>query len=100
MKRKHRELGWVSQNTWPIRSWFFWRLCEACKLDFRRENGWRTLSGPFFNGNGHWEYLCQRCAPSLEAVEEFYARRYEAKLRPQAFTGMVPAPHLPSAAPH
>lgn len=50
---------------WPV---FFWKTCCKCKQEFRRERGWRFLSGPYYNGGGHWRYLCSTCAPTREAA--------------------------------
>lgn len=50
---------------------FFWQQCSCCKKDFRREKGFRFLTGPFCNGVGHWEYLCEKCAPSKSSANEY-----------------------------
>lgn len=50
---------------------FFWQRCSCCKKDFRREKGFRFLTGLFFNGAGRWRYLCQKCAPSKSVANEY-----------------------------
>lgn len=48
-------------STWPV---FEWCRCEGCGREFRREWGWRVLTGPFYGGMGRWRYVCGDCAGS------------------------------------
>lgn len=45
-------------RTWPL---IFWRKCELCEEEFRRQKGWRFLAGPWHGGNGRWRYMCGEC---------------------------------------
>ena len=57
-------------RTWPL---FYWRECDCCGKEFRREWGWHFLAGPWLNGIGHRYYLCRTCAATLEEAHT-YAR--------------------------
>jgi hypothetical protein len=65
MKRDHVSLPAEVFRSFPI---FFWVQCACCKKDFRREKGWRWLSGPYVNGAGRWKYICSECAPTREVA--------------------------------
>jgi len=69
MKRKH-----IKHYTDLYRCFtlFTWNKCSKCGQDFRREKGWRALTGPFYNGNGVWHYLCYDCAPTREIADEYF----------------------------
>ena len=52
---------------WPI---FFWKYCEKCCKDFRREWGWHTITGPYHGNKGVDRYVCFKCAPDVEVAKE------------------------------
>ena len=58
-------------RTWPL---FFWRECNWCGKEFRREWGWHFLAGPWLNGVGRRYPLCRTCAPTIEDAHR-YANR-------------------------
>ena len=58
MIRDHKPEAERTWSTWPI---LFWRRCRGCKLEFRREWGWRINARPF-GGTRPFEYVCGRCA--------------------------------------
>jgi len=73
MKREYPELGlenfeFLSQP--PRRIWtvFRWLRCVACQLQFRREWGWRAVTGPFYGGIGFVQHVCATCAPTPAAA--------------------------------
>ena len=53
-------------------SMFGWVVCEQCEVEFCRESGWRALTGPFFNGQGHWKYVCGKCVPTRKEAHRFF----------------------------
>lgn len=59
----------VAQNTYRVWNWFFWDTCVSCGKEFRRERGWRTLTGPWFRGCGQWRYTCGTCAQTAADAE-------------------------------
>lgn len=73
------------------RSWTFliWHKCEKCNQEFRREWGWRALTGPFFNGSGIWRYLCFECAPKREIADEYFLNQRWMPSKPK---GIPPHP--------
>jgi len=50
---------------WPV---FIWRECFKCNQEFRREKGWRILTGPYLNGQGRILYVCGSCAHDKSAA--------------------------------
>jgi hypothetical protein len=76
-------------ETIEIKPWS-WKLCSACRQEFRRENGWR-VSRRYFSRlleNGHIEenfgssvehifYFCARCLKTEKAVNDYFAKNYE-----------------------
>lgn len=64
MKKPH-EYDFVSK----IYSLFEWHQCIKCRMDFRRERGWCTQTGPYYLGRGRLLYLCSSCAPTKETAE-------------------------------
>jgi hypothetical protein len=47
---------------------FFWKYCEKCKKEFRREWGWRA--NLVFMETRYDEYVCAECAPTkLDAAK-------------------------------
>lgn len=81
MKREHVAPKKSVYHTYPL---IFWQRCSCCKLDFRREWGWRYLSGPYFGGRGRWRYLCSSCAPNREAASLLAATDPHRGKRPPA----------------
>lgn len=69
MKRQH--IKQYEHGIFKHFSLFRWHLCCACNKEFRREKGWRFLSGPFFNGHGHLKYVCAKCVPTKERANEY-----------------------------
>lgn len=47
---------------------FFWKLCDCCKQEFRREPGW-WLRIPGANHHVFDKYLCAECAPDFAAAQ-------------------------------
>ncbi|MNY36397.1 hypothetical protein D3C86_1708810 [compost metagenome] len=45
------------------KTFFRWSLCCCCGFEFRRENGWSYVSGPFLGGYGVTRYVCATCGP-------------------------------------
>ncbi len=39
----------------------FWYPCSQCGQEFRRETGYVTITGPYYNGKGKCKYLCNAC---------------------------------------
>ena len=68
MKREHLEQ--YEHGIYKHYGWFFWRQCCKCNHGFRRDRGWKFLSGPFFQGVGHWRYLCGTCAPTKKDANQ------------------------------
>ncbi len=67
-------------RTFPL---FSWLKCDSCKKEFRRELGWRYLSGPFHGRSGIWKYVCKDCVPSKEDAH-LYALKQKLPLKPKA----------------
>lgn len=65
-------------------NFFFWKKCCKCNLEVRRERIWRTLTGPYFGGNGVWRYLCKSCAPNKEAAYDLFEKKPWIPELPQA----------------
>ena len=63
------------ENLYKHYSLFFWYQCCSCKKEFRREKGWRGLTGPYYGGSGVWRYLCKTCAPSRIIADDFFIKR-------------------------
>lgn len=70
----------VARCKYPLyscRPWFFWVSCSFCEKEFRREKGWRAITGPYYNNIGRVRYLCSECAPNRsEAVRYFNEDRW------------------------
>lgn len=58
MKRPHLE---KDSRYMRIFTLFRWNQCDMCQSDFRRELGWRYMTGPFYAGVGLWVYVCGEC---------------------------------------
>ncbi len=39
----------------------FWYPCCQCGQEFRRETGYVTITGPYYNGKGKYKYICNTC---------------------------------------
>lgn len=61
MKRESEQCEYVIREVRPM---FFWKKCELCKNEFRRESGWSLLGPPIINGVGSLFFLCSTCAPT------------------------------------
>jgi hypothetical protein len=81
MKRNHTAPKKQVYRTYPL---IFWQHCSRCKMDFRRAWSWRYLSGPYYNGSGHWRYLCSDCAATREAASQLAATDPHIGKRPPA----------------
>ena len=64
MKRKDPLDSTINQvyKTYPL---FFWKKCELCKLQFRREWGWKFWEIAHQWGNVYI-YFCKSCCPTKE----------------------------------
>lgn len=51
---------------------FVWHLCANCIQEFRRMKEWRRLTGPYYGGYGHWQYLCSDCAPTETDAQRIF----------------------------
>lgn len=69
MKRKAKKRY---PDLYQFRSLLFWYPCSKCGKEFRRERGWRALTGPWVNNCGRWRYLCPECAPTREEADEYF----------------------------
>ncbi len=74
----------VVYKTYPL---FFWKLCDKCRKEFRREWGWHYVSGPYFNGRGHRRYLCHSCADIRGVAAEYASGIHNLPPRPPAPPG-------------
>jgi hypothetical protein len=88
MKRKHVE---KFERLYKSRQ-FFWKKCEKCKQAFRREDGFRALTGPFLMGYGVWRYLCESCAPSVDVAHDYFLNKEWIPKRPKIFPKGQSAP--------
>lgn len=69
MKREHIR---KYENLWSLFPLLFWYECCGCDREFRREHGWRAITGPYGGGGGRVRYLCSECAPTREAADDFF----------------------------
>lgn len=63
-------------STFPL---FVWRTCFKCGMEFRRERGWRVLTGPY--PGGRTIYICGGCASHTIAAMEVAEDSRKAALR-------------------
>lgn len=70
----------------PIRSWFRWHECCACKLEFRREPGWRRTGHPLRLGL----YACSACAPTEAEAHELFEQRWPGPGQPRPRAPQAP----------
>lgn len=71
----------------------FWYDCFICKNQFRREKGYATLAGPYFNGRGRYYHVCGRCAKSKEEASQKFTKAlqdYKEKTKPRPPKPMKP----------
>lgn len=62
----------VMKRCWP---WFFWRACELCDREFRREYGWRSICH-YPGGAYEIATVCAACCPTEpEAYEALVMKR-------------------------
>jgi hypothetical protein len=74
----------IYPDIWRTFQWFRWRTCERCREDFRREWGWRYLTGPYHGGIGVEKFLCFSCGgptpqTATKCIEWLNAERKNAK---------------------
>lgn len=57
-------------KTWPL---FLWTGCWVCKMQFRREYGWKwaQAAGPEWV---IWGHICNECAPTEDTAYEKITR--------------------------
>ena len=48
---------------WRCYPLIYWRECEVCGQEFRREHGWKFLGWWCIPSAFAWRYLCCECAP-------------------------------------
>jgi len=88
MKRK-KSVDLDVQKTWSL---FFWRECKKCKMQFRREWGWKKFFLPIMrNRAGDWDYVCLECCPTIKKAYEELMKRW----KPTRPPGQIPKPQLP-----
>jgi len=80
MKRQHKE---HYEHLDRHFSSIFWRYCCMCDKDFRREWGWRALTGPWGNGAGVVRFLCGTCAPTRADADKIFLKRLWLGKRPK-----------------
>jgi len=72
---------------------FNWHQCCRCKKDFRREHGYRALTGPYYGGAGTWRYVCGTCGPNIETADIVFTSSPWIPARP-----LMPPPQRPKKA--
>ena len=72
------------KELYPYYTLLGWSECISCKYEFRREKGWRKLSGPYYGGCGNWKYVCGECAPTKEEASDLFNRQPYLPDRPPA----------------
>lgn len=53
-----------------IYPYFFWKLCEVCKKEFKKEHGWE-INIPWSNNRFNTHYVCCSCISSEDKVDVF-----------------------------
>jgi len=88
MKRKPIDEGPKVHHTYPL---VFWRWCRRCRLEFRREQGWRYYYKAHLWRAGYNIYFCADCAPTKEAAQGL-ARNYKKSMGkpPASGSGVQP----------
>jgi len=72
------------KEIYPHYTLFSWSECVSCNQEFRREKGWRKLSGPFYGGYGNWKHVCGGCAPTKEEASILFNKQSYLPDRPPA----------------
>lgn len=91
MKRPSPEKPY--QYLWRHFGLFAWQACALCRNEFRRERGWRFLSGPWVKGYGVTRYLCADCGGEAKATATAAIARWSAP--PPSPTRPPPPPPPP-----
>lgn len=72
-------------NFYPL---LFWKACEKCNKEFRREDIWQVLSFPprwgiaTYNHNlGTYHYFCKHCFPTIESIDELCKGKIGRKIK-------------------
>lgn len=86
MKREHKKHYDPLWRCYPL---FFWKECCMCGKDFRREWGWRALTGPYCWGQGVVRYLCSSCAPTKEKAAEIFLKDKWMSIHPSLPRGRI-----------
>lgn len=68
-------------RTFPL---FFWVSCHKCDMEFRREWGWRAVTGPYTGPYqlGVTKHLCSDCAPDFETANDYFLNKSGKKRLP------------------
>jgi len=64
-------------------SWFFWEKCDKCHMEFRRENGFKAITPPYYGFISTERYLCESCAPSFEIANDYFLNERWIPKRPK-----------------
>lgn len=78
-------------HTLPV---FRWLRCVACGKRFRREFGWRAVTGPRHGGKGRSRHGCRTCFPERADFARYVdqGRCFKPRTRPA-----TPPPAAPPA---
>ncbi len=70
--------------------WFLWKPCSKCKMEFRRQNGWKAFTAPYCHtpglSDGIRRYLCEECAPTYEIANQYFLDKKWLGPRPESPT--------------
>jgi hypothetical protein len=78
--KRDRDLAAISK-LWSL---WRWHRCLVCGLEFRREPGWQSETGPYLVGprgfrHGHTRAVCRGCCETkeeaLDAIQEWAEHR-------------------------
>jgi len=92
MKRKHKRI--YDFDITSFFSLFKWRQCCVCKMDFRREMGWRFFAGPSYGTKRREYFVCSSCAPKKDNVVGIIMNRTYLPRRPLAPKQPPPKPQV------
>lgn len=70
MRRKIKEPPYV----FSYFSLFFWRECKHCRLEFRREKGWRIYGYPIVGHKGSEFFVCAKCAKTQDEARRIITK--------------------------
>ena len=61
----------------PYTPRFFWRTCDECRMQFKKESGWyhRLRYQCGIDIRSVKIYLCQDCAPTQEEADQYFKER-------------------------